>query len=1103
MTSAVITVALTLTVALAGVGAADFSWQEPQATVLPSGNLEWAPRPFGFEKGASVRYIDFEAGDDAKDGLTKETAWKHHPWDPNAIAAAKACAGIQTYVFKCGVIYRCAGPMKAAESGKPGDPIRLTSDPAWGTGDAMILGSTQIKGGWKKADANEAPGMPEPDKIWYIDLGKDYDPDGNAFGKKYSAKFSAMWQMAGDKVERLNIARQPNYDLSDPNNPVKNWFVWTKFQPATQGEKKSITSGTFTAPELKGLGDKDLLNGAVIWTETSWLMSPHHKVSPKNYNPEAGTVDFADSGGADYSHTTDGGAKVHFMIENVAKFLDAPGEYFFDVSGPKAGRLFLRPPADADPNTVAYEVAQTRFPVWVADQHDIVLSGLTFRFNDPDDGTYGYYPYQVGASPCVRIVGNCANVTVKNCKFQFVAGAVAAFPRPGEREPEDGDIAKEVGAFANDVMDNIVISDNDLLHVEKACAIIVAGNSGKQPTTLYGRLLHAEVLRNRIVDAGFRADSGPTTSIPAISVNECETCEIAGNIVDTSYGNGIFTHGGKRSGDRNVVALTRMLVHDNQLDNTMLGCNDYGGLEHFQGGPIYLYNNVTRNCVGNKFLGGELGYSLYLDGGFKCYSFNNIIAGRVDPAQPNYYNNCGYFMVFGFMDQCFNNTICHFQFALDGSSGNRSNVLGNLMLDCNKSFIRQNRAGDVSMMGGGDTGQMGVLGIPTMAYASNVFYGTPKGTGDRNKKDAFGEIGGVDVGGKAPTYSGNTLDELSQSLASMQCRLSGVGTMAPEMPIADPAKKDYRLTANSTANGHGVKYFVPWALARTVGEWNFYKSASSPQTVLGEGFYMTDEYVERGMYYQVPRNDLNVSQCAATDYVAGALEDWIEGALAFDGKRIASISQADLTKSIRYIARRGGAQETLDGLKRETVDMGTNNFLIEAVFRTDAGNTGGVLASKMGESGYELGIGPAGEARLTVQWAFPQGRLIAEVASQARVNDGNWHHVIAEVDRVAGKATIYVDGKASGEGRLAAKDMTGKMAGIPKDLSLANAADFVVGKGLAGAVDFLRVCRSTLAESKTSIGELYAWEFDGPAQRDFLGQKPAGKRDAGAIGMAK
>src|SRR5258708_5852530 len=106
-----------------------YSWQQPHARVLPNGALEWAPRPFVFEHGDSVRYVDFEAGDDASNGITPQTAWKHHPWDANARGEAKACKGIQTYVFKGGVVYR--GALKAAESGTPGNPIRLTCDPGW------------------------------------------------------------------------------------------------------------------------------------------------------------------------------------------------------------------------------------------------------------------------------------------------------------------------------------------------------------------------------------------------------------------------------------------------------------------------------------------------------------------------------------------------------------------------------------------------------------------------------------------------------------------------------------------------------------------------------------------------------------------------------------------------------------------------------------------------------------------------------------------------------------------------------------------------------------------------------------------------------------
>lgn len=51
---------------------AKWSWQEPQAKVLPTGDLEWTPKPFQFKRGKSVRYIDFEAGDDSNDGISKE-----------------------------------------------------------------------------------------------------------------------------------------------------------------------------------------------------------------------------------------------------------------------------------------------------------------------------------------------------------------------------------------------------------------------------------------------------------------------------------------------------------------------------------------------------------------------------------------------------------------------------------------------------------------------------------------------------------------------------------------------------------------------------------------------------------------------------------------------------------------------------------------------------------------------------------------------------------------------------------------------------------------------------------------------------------------------
>jgi hypothetical protein len=142
----------------------------------------------------------------------------------------------------------------------------------------------------------------------------------------------------------------------------------------------------------------------------------------------------------------------------------------------------------------------------------------------------------------------------------------------------------------------------------------------------------------------------------------------------------------------------------------------------------------------------------------------------------------------------------------------------------------------------------------------------------------------------------------------------------------------------------------------------------------------------------------------------------------------------------------------------------------------------------MDGAGYGLAVNANGGVSFTVSG----GDAIA-LDSKATVNDGEWHHVIAECDREARTLTLYVDGK---------QDATGDGPG--PDANLANTADLLVGgtpdgECLAGAMDFLRIGRGTLADARTSIDELYAWQFDGPFMRDFAGRKPEGRRDAGAI----
>jgi len=78
---------------------------------------------------------------------------------------------------------------------------------------------------------------------------------------------------------------------------------------------------------------------------------------------------------------------------------------------------------------------------------------------------------------------------------------------------------------------------------------------------------------------------------------------------------------------------------------------------------------------------------------------------------------------------------------------------------------------------------------------------------------------------------------------------------------------------------------------------------------------------------------------------------------------------------------------------------------------------------------------------------------------------------------------------------------------IGSSVSLSNSSDLFVGGTpgrdcFHGTFEFLRISLGTLNDAKTDIDELYVWQFDGPFLYDCAGNKPKGKRDAGALEKA-
>jgi hypothetical protein len=365
--------------------------------------------------------------------------------------------------------------------------------------------------------------------------------------------------------------------------------------------------------------------------------------------------------------------------------------------------------------------------------------------------------------------------------------------------------------------------------------------------------------------------------------------------------------------------------------------------------------------------------------------------------------------------------------------------------------------------------------IDTDAYARNVFY------------DSGESFGVFEPSGRWH----RTLQSFRQALESYQPLAATVGVMAEQSPLRDPAAHDFRPSSNSAARALGAKVFVPWSLYETVGEWNFYPIQGDPTCIMDEHWCMAPYYTGRDNYYTFPTYPLKGVNVTLKDYQNGPLENWTTGALHFNGRdQYAVLSNQDINRTVTMDGQRGAPERTVSGADLTNPQIHTSNFLIEAYFKTAPGQKDVTLIQKMDDAGYALRVNEAGGVTLAAQALSAK----ASLASHGAVNDGQWHHVIAEADRKAGIFTIYIDGKQDASG-----------PGLGADASLANQADLYVGgtprgHNLDGVIDFMRIARGTLADAKTTIDELYAWEFNGPFLYDFTGRaRPADGGEAGAI----
>jgi hypothetical protein len=1048
-----------------------WSWNRPEAGFTPTGDLVWKPPPFKFEAGASVRYIDFAAGNDDNSGDSKEQPWKHHPWDPSATGKSKACRGIQTYVFKRGVVYR--GELVASESGAADNPIRLTSDPQWrdpqGPDEAVVSGAERVTG-WTKGATNKD--IPDADKVWYADL--NYLPRN-------------VFESNGGKVERLSLARTPNWKVSDPQDVMSEWWTWEQPEWWTG---KNVTKINGHDAHL-GIDKKHLTHpadyyvGATVRTEFAIVMGTPFPTAVEAFDDAKKAVVFQGPWwGASEKIVT----KNRYYLEDKPQYLDEGGEFWFERKG-EGGRLFLRLKDDRDPNQSVVEAA--RYINLIQDQpaHDspprldiigqdavnklningishVVISGLTFRCTNTHwDLTPPPWMHKDIDNACIRLMGSSNDIRIDHCHFEHAGKAVC------------------IKALNTQVhVDNIVIADNEMSFIDHGAVSVIEANKAEKDSYLGD----VKFLRNKLYMVGSRAYRQDWSH--AVAIQTPVTSEIAGNVLERMYGAGFFiTRGKDLLGPNSLreISLGRTLIHNNRVVDSLLCANDWGGIEVNGAGPAYVYNNISGNAngfwnwaykPGQPNAGARLGMAYYLDGGgSKTFVFNNVAWGLTDDLKSRECNHCAFYEagpnVFNWF---FNNTAYNFMMGSNWSpAGGRYMSLGNAWLHIGSWVYRHGKVKEDK-----DPPPAGEFPLFGDAYGKNVFQAT-------SKELAVFESNGA---------KHDSLESMNKVLAEKKSLCADAGTLCADSPVEDADKHDFRPKAKSALIGHGVKVFTPWALYQEVGAWTFRLNRQDPTTLLDEHWFAASYVTDRIDYTHTKLFNLKAVNISEQDYTANPLEDWTSSALKLNGKdQYLTLTNQEITKpqSYKIIVKGQAKTETVPGDQVASPDIASSNFLIEAYFRTTPGQGASVLLSKQAESGYQLAINKAGGVTLTLLASGAK----AELASGAKINDGKWHHLVVETDRHARSASIYTDGVRAATGPIE----------LDEKASLSNSGDLFVGKNqngraFSGELGYLRIARGTLADARTSIEELYDWEFDGPSSRDFLGHEKTGDfRDAGAF----
>jgi len=298
---------------------------------------------------AATYYVDFQAGNDVKDGLSQASAWKRAPGDPVATGSARSVQlrPRDTVLFKGGVVYN--GNITVQASGVSGSPITYKGN-GWGTGKAIVDGSTPWRPIWTRcSSAAECAGNPQFATIYYASAPSGYTDFQQAIFENgdflwYSQSPNPSDPFYHDNIEEMTLVPRGSMTQVQTRTAHRDTIFFTQTDPS-------------------------FWRGAYIY---AWVTGNVTRLGPiTSFNPGNATVTHADLGSDPYTDRPG-----RYAVLNHPSLIDRPGEFAYV---PTENRIYLWPRSSGPIASNNYAVGNHITAFYIGARQYVTIEGFAIR----------------------------------------------------------------------------------------------------------------------------------------------------------------------------------------------------------------------------------------------------------------------------------------------------------------------------------------------------------------------------------------------------------------------------------------------------------------------------------------------------------------------------------------------------------------------------------------------------------------------------------------------------------------------------------------------------------------------------------------------------